>query len=112
MLTGKTESGFEFEIEEKTLDDYEFIEAVGKCEQGDPLAYVKVVDAALGSKKEKAFEKIREKCGYVSAKEITKLIVEIFQTNIPLFQRYSSVAKYSFATSKLGFSTKRSTSYA
>ena len=53
MLTGKTESGFEFEIEEKTLDDYEFIEAVGKCEQGDPLAYVKVVDAALGSKKEK-----------------------------------------------------------
>ena len=80
MLTGKTESGFEFEIEEKTLDDYEFIEAVGKCEQGDPLAYVKVVDVALGSKKEKAFEKIREKCGYVSAKEITKLIVEIFQT--------------------------------
>lgn len=53
MLTGKTESGFEFEIEEKTLDDYEFIEAVGKCEQGDPLAYVKVVDAALGSKKKK-----------------------------------------------------------
>lgn len=80
MLTGKTESGFEFEIEEKTLDDYEFIEAVGKCEQGDPLAYVKVVNAALGSKKEKAFAKIREKCGYVSAKEITKLIVEIFQT--------------------------------
>ena len=75
MLTGKTESGFEFEIEEKTLDDYEFIEAVGKCEQGDPLAYV-----ALGSKKEKAFAKIREKCGYVSVKEITKLIVEIFQT--------------------------------
>ena len=62
------------------LDDYEFIEAVGKCEQGDPLAYVKVVDAALGSKKEKAFAKIREKCGYVSVKEITKLIVEIFQT--------------------------------
>ena len=33
-----------------------------------------------------------------------------FQMNMPLFHRYSSVSKYSLATSRVGFSTKRSTS--
>lgn len=78
MITGKTDSGFEFEIDEKILDDYELIESLAEVEDGDTLEIVKVTNKVLGDNKEKAFDFIRSQCGYVSTDAVTKLIKDIF----------------------------------
>lgn len=35
MITGTTKSGFNFEIAEETLDDYELLEALVEADKGD-----------------------------------------------------------------------------
>ena len=73
----KTKNGFECEIEDKVLDDYELVEALTDMEE-NPLAIKGVVDKLFGKSKAKAFDFIREKHGYVSTKEISQLVIDIF----------------------------------
>lgn len=75
----KTKSGFECEIEDKILDDYEFIEALSELEES-PLRIKEVVDKLFGKNKSKAFDFVLKKCGYVSAKEIYQLVIDVFKS--------------------------------
>lgn len=79
MITGKTKSGFEFEISENTLDDYDLLEALADV-QSDPMKITKVIDILFGENKDKLKEHVRKEHGYVSTQAITSLVTEIFNS--------------------------------
>ncbi len=77
MITGKTKSGFEFKLEDNALDDYELIEALGELDE-NPLKISKVINLLFGSRKNEVKEFIKRQKGYVSTKEMSNLITEVF----------------------------------
>lgn len=77
MVKGKTESGFEFEIEEAQLDDMEFMEALSDV-QDDPLAFPKVCRMLLGEEqKKKLYDHLRDENGKVPIAAVNEAITEI-----------------------------------
>lgn len=68
MLTGKTESGFEFEIEEKTLGDWEVIEKLVDLEDGRYSAAVSVLRRILG---EDQYGRLKDHCRDENTGKIT-----------------------------------------
>lgn len=80
MITGKTSSGFEYELDEGTLDDYELLNAIQKFDQGDPLAVVDMIDRLLGEEQRDALkEHVREENGRVPMTKMLKEAMEIFE---------------------------------
>lgn len=79
MLTGKTESGYEYEIDEAVLDDYYFIKAIGESEE-HPERVCKVIEILFGDKVDKALEFVKEKTGRTSMTEVTKLFKEVMES--------------------------------
>lgn len=81
MLRGKTTSGFEFELEDEVLDDYELLESLRKVDEGDNGCLIKVVDQLLGEEQKKMLkEHVRTEKGRVSAKKLLEEVSEIFQS--------------------------------
>lgn len=81
MLKGKTSSGFEFELEDEVLDDYELLENLRKVDEGDNGCLIKVVDQLLGEEQKKRLkEHVRTEKGRVSAKKLLEEVSEIFQS--------------------------------
>lgn len=80
MRKGKTESGFEFEINESNLDDMRFIDALASLDSGNFLALSKVADIVFSSdQKQKLYQHLAEhdKEGKVRIEAFTKEIVDI-----------------------------------
>lgn len=78
MITGRTEDGFEFEIDENKLDDFEFLEALEAMRDEDALSILKAMRILYGEEtlaKAKAF--VKAKKGYVSTAEMSKLFSEV-----------------------------------
>lgn len=68
MIRGRTNTGFEFEIEDDALDNYELLEVITSVDKGDLSAVPKMVDMLLGPRqKEKLKEHVRSAEGRVSA---------------------------------------------
>lgn len=80
MLKGKTQSGFEFEISDATLNNFELLEALSDLEDS-PLKLPKVVQLLLGEQKKAFFEHLRAEDGTVPIKDIEREVMEIFQYN-------------------------------
>ena len=81
MLKGKTSIGFEYEIDQDVLDDYDLVEAIGELDT-NPLAIAKIVDLLLGKEQKEALkELIRKEHGKVSVTVLTSQITEIFQSH-------------------------------
>lgn len=79
MRRGKTESGFEFEVNEEILDDYELLELLCQIDDGDTQCTIKMVDRLLGSEqKEKLKDHVRDENGKVSARKLLAEVGEIF----------------------------------
>lgn len=79
MLTGKTKSGFEFEIDEEILDDYDFLELLCRIDEGESALVIKMVDRLLGAEqKEKLKNHVKTETGRVSAKRLLEETMEIF----------------------------------
>lgn len=79
MKHGKTSSGFEFELDDEVLDDYELLEMLTELDEGRYDRVTRTVEKLLGKEqKEKLKEHIR-KDGKVSASEFMNEIAEIFQ---------------------------------
>lgn len=79
MITGKTDSGFEFEISEKALDNMELVDALADAQDDDPLAVSKVCTLFLGKDlKKKLYAFLRTEDGRVPVERVTKTIMEIF----------------------------------
>ncbi len=82
MIKGKTSSGFEFELDDDVLDDYELLENLQKVDEGEESRMVKVVDILLGEKqKERLKDHVRTEKGRVSAKRLLEEVSEIFQSS-------------------------------
>lgn len=80
MIKGKTPTGFEFELDDDALDDYDLLETLQKADEGDGSAAIKVVEMLLGEKqKEKLKDHVRSEKGKVSANALFKEIGEIFR---------------------------------
>ena len=80
MIEGKTKSGFEYEIPEENLNNYELVETLGELEQ-NPLLITKTVDLLLGKEqKEKLKDHLRTKSGMVPTDKISEEIMEIFNS--------------------------------
>ena len=77
MITGITESGFNFEIEEEAIDDYELFENLCAIDNGDISKIPIVADGYLGKEQLKRLkEHCRNENGRIST---TKMIDEITQ---------------------------------
>ena len=80
MRKVKTQSGFECEIDEEILDDYDFLELLCKIDEGDVNLTVKMVDKLMGTpeQKERLKNHVREESGRVPAKKLLTEVMEIF----------------------------------
>lgn len=82
MITGKTESGFEFTIEDEALDDYELLEALCDVDHGNAGMLPLIVTHLLGEEqKENLKNHIRKENGRVSASKMIEEVIEIFHAN-------------------------------
>ncbi len=79
MITGTTSNGFNYEIGEEALDDYELLEALASVDRGNFEDIVIVVKLLLG---EYQLDKLKDhlrKGGRVSSRAIVNVIKEIFE---------------------------------
>ena len=77
MIKGTTKSGFEFEISEKAIDDYEIIEMLCDLED-DATIFPKVARKILGVKQHNALkEHLRDSDGIVPGSAFEAEITEI-----------------------------------
>lgn len=80
MLKGKTESGFEYEVTDAALNDYELVEVLAEVDT-NPLLLPRLVKKLLGEEqKNKLLEHLRTKDGNVPIDSISAEIMEIFQS--------------------------------
>lgn len=80
MITGKTKSGFEFEISKERLNNYELLELIGELEE-NPLALSKVVVLLLGKEQTQQLkDHLRTEDGIVPSEKMSAEITEIFQS--------------------------------
>ena len=79
MRTGKTSTGFEFEIDEQKLDDMEFLDALAEVDDNS-LALPKIIKTILGyDQKKKLYDHLRSDEGRVPIKAVAKEIAEIMK---------------------------------
>lgn len=81
MIKGKTESGFEFEIEESRLDNMELVDAVAEASDESPITVSRVILLLLGEKQRKAlYDFCRAETGNVPIEAVSRTIIEIFKS--------------------------------
>lgn len=80
MLKGKTSTGFEYEVDDKRLGNYELLEAISEVDD-NPLALPRVIKLLLGVDGSKALkDHVRDEEGIVSAEKLSEEIKEIFES--------------------------------
>lgn len=78
MIKGKTESGFNFKIDEATFNDMELLELLVDADNGNYLAISKVLDIILGQdQKKKLYDHVRNDNGRVQIDLVTNEVKEI-----------------------------------
>ena len=81
MISGKTNSGFAFELSEDVLDDYELLEVLCAVDAGEYGKVPEVVKLLLGDEqKNKLKEHIRKENGKVSATLMLSEVTDIFNS--------------------------------
>lgn len=78
MLKGKTKSGFEFNIDEKIVNDYRFFELLSEVED-NYLLTPKLVNKILGLEGKERLIKHLEKNGFVDSEDVLTEVGEIIQ---------------------------------
>lgn len=80
MLSGVTESGFAFTLDEAALDDYELLEALAGIDRGEMWSIIDVVNRLLGKEQGKALkDHVRTETGRVSTKALIGEITSILK---------------------------------
>jgi len=78
MLKGTTKSGFNFEINEKRINDWRLLRKL-KAAESNPLETPALLDAMLGSEQSLALEKhLEDEEGFVDPDVMMKEIFSIF----------------------------------
>lgn len=77
MIQGKTQSGFEYEIQDETLDNMELIELIAQVDS-DPIKLPKFLSLFLGEEqKQKLYDHLRTDKGNVPIESVEKEVMEI-----------------------------------
>ena len=86
MITVKTSNGFEYSIDERTLNDYEFVESIVLAENGENprekmVAAIKLANYLLGAEGKKILlAKIKkENDGWVPQEKVYEEVFEIIR---------------------------------
>ena len=80
MVTGKTASGFEFELDANVLDNMELVDALAETDGDNPVAISRVCQLLLGKdQRKKLYDSLRTADGRVPLEAVSKSIVEMFQ---------------------------------
>lgn len=80
VISGKTKSGFEFNLDTDVLDSYELLEAIRKVED-NPLLTVDIIEGVLGEEqKNKLIDHVRGENGRASVEKMNEEITEILQS--------------------------------
>lgn len=78
VITGKTKTGFEYEIDKKILNDYELLEEIDNIGKS-PLIIIKLLKRLLKEEQlEKLKEHIRNEEGIVPIDKMEKELIDIF----------------------------------
>lgn len=79
MIEGKTKSGFEFKLEEDTLDDWELFEDLTAVEEGESTKIIGCAKRILGNEQyNRLKEFLRDENGKISTTAMSNAISEIF----------------------------------
>lgn len=78
MTKGKLDNGFEFDVNDDILNDWELLELFEEMDQGNPLLIIKVAKKILGSNYNSLKEYCRDENGKVSAIVMSDCIHELF----------------------------------
>ena len=80
-MKGKTTSGFEYELDESALDDYELLEDLCELDEGNISKTISVLNRILGKEqKDRLKEHLRTENGRVPASKMMFEIGEIFNS--------------------------------
>lgn len=81
MKKGTTQSGFNYEIDEKVLDDMELIDAMAASQGEDPTQISTVVVKIFGTdQRKKLYDHVRADDGRVPITEVANIITEIIES--------------------------------
>lgn len=79
-MHGKTSSGFEYELDEAALDDYELLEDLCELDEGNMAKTSSVLKRLIGvEQKERLKEHLRTETGRVPMSKMMAEIEEIFK---------------------------------
>lgn len=77
IISGVTESGFEFKISADTLDDYELMEMIAELDDGKMQNLPKIITKVLGDNQKSDLMEHLRKNGKVSMIKMSKSFFEI-----------------------------------
>ncbi len=81
MIRGTTESGFEYEICDEALDDYELLEVLAEIDAGHSGQIPLMVKLLLGEEQTKALKEHCKRNGRVTASKMLIEVTEILSSN-------------------------------
>lgn len=77
MIKGTTSSGFKFEIDEKQLKNYEFVELISEVDENE-LLMPKILKMLLGDQVKALKDHVRDEDGIVPIGKMVEEIKDIF----------------------------------
>ena len=78
MISGKTETGFEFNIDKRVLEDWNFVELLAKADEGDLSASIRAFKMLLGEDQYNNLKThLTDKDGFLSSESMSEALVEI-----------------------------------
>lgn len=81
MITAKTKSGFEIELEESSLDNMELVDTLDEMNEGNPLAISRLVPLLLGKEgKKKLYDHLRTPDGRVPVAKVAEALGELMNS--------------------------------
>lgn len=79
-MKGTTESGYKFNIDEKTLNNMELVEAIAELDENQ-LALPRVLDLLIGKEGKKTlYDHVRNEDGIVPVDKVAEEVRSIFTT--------------------------------
>lgn len=79
MKTVRTETGFECQLDESTMDDMELFDAICELDAGKMTALPTVVDGVLGEHKKALYDHCRGENGRASVTRVLAEVVDIIK---------------------------------
>ena len=82
MISGKTKSGFEFEMDDQSLNDMELIENLKAVDKGDITVLPEILNSLLGKEqKKKLYDHVRTEAGRVPMELVAAELNDIFKAS-------------------------------